>query len=170
MNRSERIQAHAAIEGTLCPRGERQPCLFGAASPKAARGRRQGGPGGFTILEAMISAAILLIAISGLLTAFSGLAKTFEHQRHLTPALSIAESAMEGLLLLPASHDDLKNVVHAPRFFDRDGQEVLTPDAYELSWSISGTSYGMRRLTVTVSWEEGSDATPASISLVTDRS
>lgn len=126
-------------------------------------------PKGFTLLETLISSALLVMAITGVVSAFSGISRSFEHQRHMTQAMALAESQLESLLQRYQSHVDLTNIVHPTLHFDREGKQQASASVYAVNWTVTPTPFGMRRVKVTVSWTEGSGGSPHTLSFQTLR-
>jgi|GEM_PF-777984 len=62
---------------------------------------------GFSLIEVMVSAALFLASVTGVVSAVSTASTVYEHQRRLTQAVSVGEFKMEELLLRYSSHDDL---------------------------------------------------------------
>lgn len=69
---------------------------------------RRHPPRGFSLLEVMVAGALFLVTVTGVLSATSTATATFEHQRKLTQAMSVAEYTIEELLLRYGSHDELR--------------------------------------------------------------
>jgi hypothetical protein len=62
---------------------------------------------GFSLVEVMVSSALFLASVSGVVGAISSASSLYEHQRRLTQAVSIGEYKIEELLLRYSSHADL---------------------------------------------------------------
>lgn len=119
--------------------------------PDAARG--------FSLIEVMISASLLLVGLAGSLAAISTYQKNVAHQRHLTQGIHIAETAMEQMLLVYPSDPLLTDGDHGPQSYDEVGHHVASGGKYNAYWSVeSGIPIpGMRKLSVRVEWMEGAD-------------
>jgi hypothetical protein len=64
-------------------------------------------PIGFSLIEVMVSSALFLASVTGVVSAVSSASTVYEHQRRLTQAVSVGEYKMEELLLRYSNHDDL---------------------------------------------------------------
>jgi Tfp pilus assembly protein PilV len=62
---------------------------------------------GFSLIEVMVSSALFLASVGGVVSAISSASSVYEHQRRLTQAVSVGEYKMEELLLRYSSHADL---------------------------------------------------------------
>jgi prepilin-type N-terminal cleavage/methylation domain-containing protein len=137
----------------------------------SARRRRPRGASaaGFTLIEVMISSAILLIGISGVVLGLRSAQDTAAHQRLVTQAIHSAESVMEDLLLRNTGHNELETGTHGPRWFDSKGIETSSTSTFEVRWNVQGAVpfEGMKRVTVTARWQEGDRE--RSFSITTDR-
>ena len=124
---------------------------------------------GISLIEMMVSMAILSITLTSFMTATGSVSKIFYHQRMLTEAISVGETLTESLLLLDPSADDLKTGSYS-RYYSLEGVETTALlHTYTANWAVE--SYdpvpGMRELEITVSWDEMGET--RSISWVTFR-
>lgn len=62
---------------------------------------------GFSLIEVMVSSALFLASVGGVVSAIASASGVYEHQRRLTQAVSVGEYKMEELLLRYSSHADL---------------------------------------------------------------
>lgn len=85
---------------------------------------------GFSLLEVMISSAILLIGITALVMGVHVAIGQHAHNRKLAQALIVAEKRMEAVLLLFPTSSDLRDGRHPEagfEFFSEVGRPVLVP-------------------------------------------
>ncbi len=81
---------------------------------------------GFTLLEVMAAGAILAIGLAASLSAYGTGMVLFEHQRHTTHGLHLAEGKLEELLLRPSSDLELQvGTTFGPEWFDANGFATL---------------------------------------------
>jgi Tfp pilus assembly protein PilV len=112
-------------------------------------------PRGFGLIEVLVSGTMLAVGLAGIVS-FAGQANAaLGHQRHLTVAGNVAERQMEALLTLYADDARLTDGDHTGSTFDTIGAPGAGP--YTTSWVVeAGVPVpGARRITVTVSWQEG---------------
>lgn len=140
------------------------PKSFGTQQNRKASGMRRFK--GFSLIEVMVSSALLVIAITGTLSAFSSATRVYEHQRKTTYAITIAESTLEDLLMRFQGDNQTKvsGAEYGPHCYSRDGKFLKDASSstcpggtyYEVSWLSSqvGTYNKVIRLGVTVRWEE----------------
>lgn len=131
---------------------------------------RRPNPRGFGLLEVLAASTLLILTVTGVLSATSAVIRQREHQAKMTQGLQIAESLMESLLVTYSSHTDLSAGAHQ-KFFDSTGRDLgATSSTYRADWDISGlggAQGGMRRIALVVSWDESGGR--KSIRLVSDR-
>ena len=124
-----------------------------------ASGRKRAKQGGLSLIEMMISLAILSITMSSFLSATNAVSRLFHHQRMLTQAIAAGESLTEGLLLLDPSDSELETGTYE-RYYTAQGIETLAPSAiYTAEWSVAPYTAvpGMRELIIRVYWNERGD-------------
>lgn len=124
--------------------------------PAKRRGAaRKGTVKGFSLIESMISGALLTISVLGTFNAYAQTTDYRENVRHLTQATNVAEGVLEELLLRFNGDDDLNVGAHGPLYFDKDGEFMMTASTYTATWTVSAhpTVDGIRRVLVDVSWE-----------------
>ena len=112
---------------------------------------------GFSLLEVMISGAILLTVLTGVITAHSSMMRTFHHQLNITQVIYVAEAQLEEILSLPSSSSDLaRGVTHGPTHFDEEGNRTVAASKFAITWEVVDHPVVRRakRLAVTVSWLE----------------
>jgi Tfp pilus assembly protein PilV len=131
-----------------------QPDARTAPSPSRTLARGPGAPRGFGLIEAMISAAILAVGLSGILQLFGHLNDQQTHQRLLVQALHVGEATMEGLLLRYADDPELEEGNHAGPGYGADG--LPGGSFFSTEWRVEDgvPITGTRQLTVTVRWTE----------------
>jgi hypothetical protein len=117
----------------------------------------------------MVAGVMLIIGVTGVVSALGSVIKLKSHQRDLTVAIHAAESTLEELLMLPSDHADLAT-----------GVGVQTAATYNLNMQRGGTGFtaeyevvtgpyvGTRTVIVTVRWTDGF-ARPRSLELRTHR-
>ena len=120
----------------------------------------------------MISGAILLVGIAGVMSGIKTANNLYQHQRNLTYALHLCEAFMEELILQTPTDPDVAvgdYAAHGPVYFDKVGAEVGAPSWFEVRWRVVGDTpiSGMKRVTVRVQWSERGQT--KSFSLTTDR-
>jgi len=126
----------------------------------------------FSLLEVMISSAILLIGITSLVMGVHVAIGQHTHNRKLAQALIVAEKRMEAVLLLFPTSSDLRDGRHPEtgfEFFDEAGWPVVVPAStdpedvpgFRLSYTVtpSAISEGEDpiiglRVELTVLWNE----------------
>lgn len=118
-------------------------------------------PLGFTLLEVMVSSAILLVGIAAFVSAYASAMNLNEHQRHMTHVLDISEAVTEEMLLMFNSDQDLKDGEHLEkRFYDKDGIELTNADDenrfFTVGWIVTANDPvpNVRKLEIEISWEE----------------
>ncbi|MCP4504665.1 MAG: prepilin-type N-terminal cleavage/methylation domain-containing protein [Deltaproteobacteria bacterium] len=125
---------------------------------------------GFSLIEVMVSSALLVIAITGTLTAFTSATRVYEHQRKSTHAITIAESTLEDLLLRFQGDNQTKIYAgeYGPHCYSRvgkflkDASSSSCPDGtyYNVTWVSSAVDLldDIIRLEVIVRWNEAQGA------------
>lgn len=102
---------------------------------------------GFTLLELMIAAGILLIAILGLLTAFIHCIFLSESNKNLVTAVTDAQYVLEQIKSLPYSEiSNFINNFNPSQFSNLDNEAITFPNP-----DIGGN---IAEVTVNVSWIE----------------
>ncbi len=106
---------------------------------------------GFTLLELMITAALLVIAISGLLAIFTGLYSLNETSRKLTLAITACQDKME----------EIRDSDFSTLFATYNGTS-FEPDGFpsadaEGAISIDNTDPDLLEVCVSISWRERSN-------------
>jgi len=118
----------------------------------------------------MMAGAIFAVGLAGIFSAFGTAGSQFEHQRHTTQGIHLAEAKMEELLLATSTDGLLiAGVVQGPVWFDVQGfaSTAGCPGAtggvpessqncrYRITWeSAPSLVSGVRILTVTAAWAE----------------
>lgn len=130
------------------------PVALTPAVPANAPPRSRSRPRGFGLIEAMISASILAVGLSGILQLFGHLNDQQTHQRLLVQALHVGEATMEGLLLRYADDTELEEGNHSGPGYGADG--LPGGSFYSTDWLVEDgvPITGTRQLTVTVRWSE----------------
>lgn len=112
---------------------------------------------GLSTLEALIAGTLMLVSVAGVVSAFSSASNLYAHQRHMTQAISIAELAMEELLLRYRSSPDLSTGAPHQDYFAADGARTTESNAkYIVSWEVAPTRIAgvVRRIDCRVQWRE----------------
>lgn len=109
---------------------------------------------GLSLIETLVSSAILSLGLSAVLLLFGSLNDGHTHQRLLVQALHVGESTMEGLLVRYADDTALGPGHHAGPSFGVDGQ--VGGAFFTTEWDVTeGVPIaGSRDLVVTVRWTE----------------
>ena len=118
----------------------------------------------------MAASAIFAVGLGAIFTAFGTSAQQFEHQRHTTYGIHLAEGKMEELLLRVSSDPELQaGATFGPNWFDSRGFPSTTPCSaatsglpalsigcrYRVTWaSVPALVPRVRVTTVTTSWNE----------------
>lgn len=120
---------------------------------------------GFSLIEVIISAAMLGIGLAAVMTAYGNASNLGAHQARVTTAMHLAEAELERDLLLYPDADELKAVAHPPQHFDVDGVPTAGASFYALTRAVAaGPIPKTRRITVTVSWSEPTGAQTLTLS------
>lgn len=111
-------------------------------------------PRGFGLIEAMISASLLAVAMTAIVSLLVNLQENYRHQRLVAQALHVAEGSMESLLVRYADDAELGTGAHVGPSFGVDGQAGGT--FFTTSWNVTDNVplSGLRRVTITVQWME----------------
>jgi prepilin-type N-terminal cleavage/methylation domain-containing protein len=131
---------------------------------------RHRGARAFSLVEVMAASAIFAVGLAAIFSAFGTSAQQFEHQRHTTYALHLAEAKMEELLLRVSSDPELAaGTTFGPNWFDMRGFPSTTacPSAttglpalssscrYRVTWSsVPAQVPQVRITTVVATWNE----------------
>jgi prepilin-type N-terminal cleavage/methylation domain-containing protein len=125
----------------------------------------------FTLLEVMAAGAILGIGLAASLSAYGSGMALFEHQRHTTHGLHLAEGKLEELLLRPSSDLELQvGTVFGPEWFTSEGfasngigcgatttgpPPIDERCRYRVTWqATAGRVPRVRVVTVTAAWND----------------
>jgi Tfp pilus assembly protein PilV len=116
--------------------------------------RKRRSTRGFGLIEAMVSASLLAVAMTAIVSLLVNLQETYGHQRLVAHALHVAEGSMEGLLVRYADDAELGTGVHAGPSFGVDGR--AGGNFFTTSWQVVDNVpfAGLRRVTLTVQWME----------------
>ena len=117
---------------------------------------------GFSLLEVMISAGLMGIGFTGVISAITSTSAQMAHQKYVTEAVNVAESMMEDLLTRRRNDPDLTEGEHNGPSFNEVG-ERRSGGLFRTTWKISdedGALDLLKRMKVTVTWDEkGTDKT-----------
>jgi len=93
---------------------------------------------GFSLIEVMISASMLLIGITAIIMGVHVATRQQEHNRKVGQALIVAERRVEELLMLFPSSLELTDGRHPPADFERfDSQGRKDGDDFRLFYDVS---------------------------------
>lgn len=109
---------------------------------------------GFTLLELMISSAILLVALSGLLSTFVYSLLINETSQNLVIAANDAQYVLEQIKSL--SYNDI-DAYSPPQFNNLEGETIPNP-------TVTQVRSGLKQITVNVNWTERNKARTFSLS------
>lgn len=110
----------------------------GARPPRARR------PGhGFSVVEVLVAATILVVSLLAMMTAFPVSYRDIAYGGRVSQAVALAQQKLEALKAGP--------------FPPAGGTE--TNGAYTLSWAVTGVGFGgtpgdLQRVTVTITWDQ----------------
>ena len=128
---------------------------------KAARSRTAGGTRlarGFSLIEVMVAAAVFMAAVAGVFMGLRAAMSMHLHQNKLMPAVHIAESMLEEMLIMYADSPELTDGTHTA-CYRTDGSindPCSVPPQYQARWLVADDNprAGVKRIAVTVSWLE----------------
>lgn len=125
-------------------------------------------PRAFGLLEVMVSGALLLIGLAGVVQFAGHAEKMTGHQQNVVGAVHVAETTLETLLLLYPDDRRLADGAHAGPHFDKVGNPGGSA-MFSTSWTVqAGVPLpGARTIEVVVSWTER--AIPKTVKLRTIR-
>ena len=127
---------------------------------------------GLSLIEVLVSGALLLIGLSAVFASYSSATRLIAHNAAVTNALQLGEATLEELIARQRGDEQLSLGTHGPRTYTASGALVEARDPsgrFTLTWTVQGYAAmaGMREVTVTTAWNEG--ATKVSTSLTTWR-
>jgi len=140
---------------------------------------------GFSLIEVMAASALFAAGLAAIFSAFATASSLFQHQRHTTYGIHLAEAKLEELLLRASSDTELvTGTVFGPQWFDSRGFPAAAgcPAAvaglppmtaacrYRVTWSsapVPDLRVSIRKTTATTSWNE--DGVEKSASFTTQR-
>ncbi len=110
---------------------------------------------GFSLLEVLISAAMLMIGLTAVLQYQSSALAVVGKEQHVLTATHVAELTMERLLLMHPNDTMLTAGPHTGSRFD-DYAKVSSSGNFQASWTVTVDDPipTARRLIVTVTWTE----------------
>ena len=115
--------------------------------------------GGFTLIEVLVAISIMALVMTGLTSMGITTIQADTHSRRQGAATSLAQAKLEDLRVLLRSNADWTAGLHSGTTVEEDGVE------HTREWEVE-TDYNtykqLARVTVTVSWDDG---TPGSVSL-----
>lgn len=125
---------------------------------------------GFSLVEALVSMAILAAVVTGFLSSMNAAFRGVRHQQEAVIAIGLVDALSEELLMVNPSSTELAMGVHQ-RFFDVSGRRQSTQSGatYTLEWSISPleTDSSIRTIEMRVLWSQ--QGTPRRIAWTTWR-
>jgi len=120
---------------------------------RSASTRRPKAPKGFSLIEVMVSSALLLLALAGTLSGMSTAIRLHANQRQATVALHVAEAELESLIVARQADARLDLGVRADRHFNSDGLEVASASQFLLVTTVTPLSgIDLKQVQVVVSW------------------
>ena len=122
--------------------------------------RKKLQPGGFSLIEVMIAAAILAVGATAILSSYATIMALVEHQRRVADAINVTQAKMEELLAVEGSSDLLfEGRVHADwtnAFLRPLDPYVADAQRYDRHWEIDriGVPPGIVQVVVSTTWNE----------------
>ena len=121
---------------------------------------------GFTLIEVMITVAVLSIGLLALASMQITAVNDNASSSHRTEASTWAQDKMEALMALPFTHDNLTQTTPGNPHSD----PTQPSDDYEISWTVDDdiSLPDTKQITITVTWQER--GLTKTVRLVSDRS
>ncbi len=109
--------------------------------------KRKPGAAGFSLVEVLVAALILMVAIAGLLSAFPVGHRDIVYSGRVSQAVELAQQKLE----------ELKSGTYPAADGSADGTQ--TNGAYTISWTVTNVGFAgsvddLRKVDVTVSWAQ----------------
>lgn len=117
---------------------------------------KKGRDAGFTFIEVMILAGVLMFVFVGTGQTLDYLVKSGRHQNLLWDAGQVGETVVLELLNMYGSSPDLIDGNHT-RYYDVNKIVSLAPSFYKVDWTIRDNQpiLSVKEITLTVTWKEG---------------
>ena len=114
---------------------------------------------GFAMIEAMLSSALLLLALENALATVSVATRLLEHQNRLTEASQASQLFLEQLMLAIDTDADLAPGAHTA-LLNRDGGRVAADGIFQADWTVTPNAPFPRilQMDVTLTWQESHSA------------
>lgn len=112
---------------------------------------------GFSLVEALVSLALLSTVVTGFLTSVDAAMRGSRHQQRSTQAIELLDGVSEGLLMRNPSDTLLELGTHE-QSYDRYGLPCsLEEEIYKVTWGVTRleSDVSMRELTLRIAWKEG---------------
>ena len=113
---------------------------------------------GFTIIDAMIAAALFIITVTSIVRVMSVASTQLSHQKKMTQGINISEGVIEEMLL---AYSDSSSVLtaghHGPYCYTLSGVVASCPAGiFSTSWDVVNDIplVGMMQINVKTSWKE----------------
>lgn len=110
---------------------------------------------GFTLIEVMIAAGVLVISLVGLVVAGVNATKMYANQRSITQAVAVGESVTEEVLLKFETDPEINIGTSTSRYFTKNGAPTTAANAfYTVTWFVTGhpSVTGILRIRVLIQW------------------
>ena len=121
--------------------------------------------GGFTLIEVLVAMSLIALVIVGLTSMGVTTIQADTHSRRQSVATSLAQAKLEDLRVLRRSNADWAAGSHSETGLQEDGS---SGGAYTREWEVE-TDYNtykrLSRVTVTVSWDDGTSGSVSVSSL-----
>jgi len=126
---------------------------------------RLGDQAGFTLIEILVTVALTMIALAGLLSLNVAVTRGNAMASQTSEAVAIAKSIMEEIRTLPATQVSPSGAYSAPELRDgRNTSFVIGAEYTALTLLAGDPANSTYHVRVTVSWLENADKQPATAS------
>ena len=118
--------------------------------------------GGFTLIEVLVAISIMALVMAGLTSMGVTTIQADTHSRRQSAATSLAQTKLEDLRVLRRSNADWAAGMHSGSTVEEDGVEYTREWEVEMDYN---TYTQLARVTVTVSWDDGTSGSVSVSSL-----